>query len=253
MKKILIGKKIVSVLKTTSTNELAQSLIRNGKAEEGTVIVANHQSAGRGQRGKDWNSEKGKNLTLSIILKPDFLTPETLPNLNMMISIALADWLCSHLPKKWHKKIRIKWPNDIYFSDKKIAGILIENSWFGNKINYSIVGIGVNINQEKFPSELKNPVSLKQLIGKKLIPGDLVKGLLLLMDKRYGELKKARFSNTFSEYNNRLYRLMLKSWFLNENKKKKAAIKGVNPLGELVLELADGTIRSFKNQEIEML
>ena len=144
-------------IKTThSTNTLLKELIAKG--QEPKFIYAGYQTAGRGQTGNSWESEEGKNLLCSILLPPD----KNLHFLNIAVSVAVY----RTIRELGIRELAIKWPNDIYWQDKKIAGILVENAIIGNEVKYSIAGIGLNINQTEFRSDATKPVSLKKITGK---------------------------------------------------------------------------------------
>lgn len=149
------------VSRVNSTNSLAAELIRKGKLRYGEPLYTYCQTEGRGQRGNHWESEPGKNLLLSLVLAPDKLMAEEQFILSETVAVALKNVLA-----KYTHHVHIKWPNDIYVGDKKIAGILIENTLNGAYIKHSIIGIGVNINQKRFSDRVPNPISLKLLTGK---------------------------------------------------------------------------------------
>ena len=141
----MIGKNIIEIEETDSTNLYTSILLKSKKIPEGTVISAFRQNSGRGQGNNLWESEAGKNLTVSIVLYPYFLPIEEQSMLNKVISLGIYDMMTALTKGK--ANIKIKWPNDIYISDKKVSGILIENAIIGNKFIHSIVGVGININQ----------------------------------------------------------------------------------------------------------
>ena len=153
-----LGKKVVFLPECHSTNEEAQSLL-NDQLIEGTTIITTNQKKGKGQRGNVWESEPGQNATFSTILKPKFISPANQFLLHLISSLAIHDALFPILGKK----MKIKWPNDIYYNDFKICGVLIENTIRGNRIEYAIIGIGININQTNF--EHPNISSLKMRIS----------------------------------------------------------------------------------------
>lgn len=144
----------------TSTNAV---LAADTDAPHGTVIATRNQTAGRGQRGNTWEAEPGKNLTFSMLLRPDELPVNRQFELSMLVSLAIADAIDSQLPEGI--RTSIKWPNDIYVGMGKICGILIENKLEGAAIGRSIAGIGINVNQRLFRSDAPNPVSLIMLNG----------------------------------------------------------------------------------------
>ncbi len=161
------------IQKVDSTNTEIERLIKAGETvSDGFVLYTDNQTNGRGQQGNKWNTGKGENLAMSILVKDTFLPAEKQFVLNEWVAIAVVAAL-----QQYEKEIKVKWPNDIYYKDKKLCGILIENTLSisetaQTKIAYSIVGIGVNINQETFPKNLPNPISLMQIIGKKTDKSD---------------------------------------------------------------------------------
>lgn len=136
-------------------------------AVSGTVVAARCQTAGRGQRGNSWESEPGKNITFSMLVCTGWPARRQF-ELSMIVAIAITDSINNALANAGKKNLtaKVKWPNDIYVGDKKICGILIEHRLCGNALDRSILGIGININQEKFLSNAPNPVSLLQLTGR---------------------------------------------------------------------------------------
>jgi BirA family biotin operon repressor/biotin-[acetyl-CoA-carboxylase] ligase len=180
---LIIGSNIIFHKNIASTNTCAALLLKKEKPPEGTIIYTNFQSAGKGQKGNKWVSEDGKNLLLSIILFPDMIRPEKQFCISMAISLGICDFLKGLIPV-----CKIKWPNDIYAGDDKIAGILIENSIIGSYIESTVAGIGLNINQVNFPAFLPNPVSLKLITGKDHDPYKCLKELAAFLDRRYKQL-----------------------------------------------------------------
>ncbi|HHN48489.1 MAG TPA: biotin--[acetyl-CoA-carboxylase] ligase, partial [Bacteroidales bacterium] len=154
---------------TPSTNAYANMLIKKNKALNGMLITAVAQTAGKGQDKNFWESKPNENLTISIIVKPYNLMPARQFILNKITSLAIRDFVMMHLKDV---AVSIKWPNDVYADDQKIAGILISNTIEGQEITWSVIGIGVNINQTKFESPAPNPVSLKLLSGANYVLDD---------------------------------------------------------------------------------
>jgi len=140
---MIIGSDIIHYDSLSSTNSTAWLMVREKELPEGTVISANFQTAGKGQHGNRWESERGKNLLFSIILYPSSVSPDEQFLISMSISLGICDFL-----KHFLSDIKIKWPNDIYVNGGKIAGILIENSIIGQTIEYTVAGIGININRK---------------------------------------------------------------------------------------------------------
>lgn len=138
-------------------------LLREGAdTPHGTVLAAVEQTAGRGQRGNSWEAEPGKNLTFSMLLRPANIPAHRQFEMSMIVSLAITDVLAENLPKT---DVRIKWPNDIYAGDRKICGILIENSVVGDTVDRAVVGVGINVNQTEFLSDAPNPVSMANILG----------------------------------------------------------------------------------------
>ena len=152
---------IVNISSVGSTNSYAMELIGDGKLTEGDVYLTNNQINGKGLGDNLWESEPSSNITLSLVLQPKFVEPANQFILTQIVSLAIVDTINSYLISKNSKaELKIKWPNDIYIDNCKIAGILFQNYIMGNQISYSIAGIGININQLVFTSGAKNPVSL---------------------------------------------------------------------------------------------
>lgn len=188
------------VKRTNSTNTLLKELIANGqwpKAEN--YIYASYQTAGRGQTGNGWESEDGKNLLCSILIDISHWPLAISPfYLNVAVSVAVHRMLNQSVLCQ-RSGLTIKWPNDIYWQDKKIAGILIENAIVGNEVKYSIAGIGLNVNQTEWKNGAPNPVSMKQITGKDY-------DIDALMQRLYAEIQKALNEDVWDYYKAYLYR-----------------------------------------------
>lgn len=165
---------IIRLDNVDSTNTYLSGIASN--SPHGTCVLADRQSTGRGQRGNTWESEPGKNLTFSVLLRPDGLHASQQFRISQAVSLAITDTLDGFLPEGIEAKV--KWPNDIYVGNRKICGILIENTLCGAAIQHSIIGIGLNINQRDFLSDAPNPVSLYQLTRKDTCINDILEGIL---------------------------------------------------------------------------
>ena len=257
---MLVLKNIIKIDKTTSTNDYALELLRKHQLNEGTVIVANEQTAGRGQREGYWESEPGGNLTFSIVFFPGFLNAGNQFLLSKAVSVAIADFLSLHIDN-----VKVKWPNDIYVGDAKIGGMLIENSLRGQNIHYSVVGVGLNINQMEFKSNAPNPVSLKQLTGKTYNLNEVLQNLCKSIENAYLQLfyeyKKNR--ETGLKYLDKLYLNSMYRFNTEASYKSKqagdfdkifnATITGVDEYGRLKLKNRVGEELVFSFKEIEFL
>ena len=225
----------------TSTNAELDAM---PDAPAGTVVAAVSQTAGRGQRGASWEAEPGKNLTFSQLFRPSNIHAARQFELSMLISLAVADTIDRLIA---HKGLttKIKWPNDIYVGDSKIAGILIENKLNGSPIHRTIAGIGININQTIFLSDAPNPVSVAQLTGEETPLRPLLDDLAARLDKYVGDYD-GNASVLKENYMKRLYRGdgFQYPFARPDGTKFHASITGIDPDG--TLHLSDGGAYAFK-------
>ncbi len=242
----LISNNLISLDQVDSTNDYARMILRNNRVPEGTVILADEQLKGKGQPGNSWESEKGKNITMSIILYPKKLQLNKHFFLAMATSLSITSCL-----KDLEIETRIKWPNDIYHGQKKIAGILIENSIQQNTITESVIGIGININQIKFSSALSNPTSVRQITGRYTDITEICRILIYNLNRWLGKLYAGYLKEIRSKYMDNLLLLDQPAIFGINNSKRKATIIDVEDDGTLVLRMAGGSIQKFFFKEIE--
>ncbi len=245
---MIIGSKLLYIKNLPSTNSYAAGLLREKNLAEGTIIYTDFQSAGKGQMGNKWESEDGKNLLISIILYPIMTSPSDQFHISMTISLGICDFLDRHI-----SSCSIKWPNDIYVSNDKIAGILIENSILGDQIENSTVGIGLNINQERFLSDAPNPVSLKMITGKDFLLQTCLSELAHDIDTRYKQLIAGDHSKIKDEYTARLFRLNEWSLFNDKNGVYKGRISGVTDTGRLKIGNPEGKIMEYSFKEVDFI
>lgn len=243
---MIIGSRFIHCKKIESTNTFASSLIQSDSVTEGTIIYSDYQSAGRGQKGNRWVSEDGKNLLFSIVLYPGMVQPGDQFIISIFVSLGICDFLKTQIPD-----CKIKWPNDIYAGDDKIAGILIENSIISNAIVNSIAGIGLNINQEEFPEELPNPVSLKLMTGKEHDPYFCLKQMAYFLDLRYKQVISGSWDVLRNEYIASLYQLNRWRRFKSGTGIFDGRIVSVTDSGCLKIEEKTRNIREFAFKEIE--
>lgn len=226
---------IIRLEELDSTNNYMKSLVREQHIEEGSMTITDFQLGGRGQMGYGWYSERGKNLLFSLLIYPE----NVLANEQFIIS-RIASLAVKNTLDQFADDIRIKWPNDIFWKDKKIAGILIENDIQGKYITNSVIGIGININQEIFSEELPNPVSLKQITGSEqdrdYILDIFVREFFLV----YRDFQKGDIRVIEDEYMLDLYRVNDFYWFYDIDGRFQAKIKEVLPSGHLVLKTLEG-------------
>ena len=185
-----------------STNNYTATLI-NGNAAEGTVVITHEQTAGRGQRGNLWISEPGKNLTCTYLLRPKFLRISDQFILNKAIALAAAKAIQQFIPSN---DVHIKWPNDIFLQNKKVAGILVETSMQGGHIVSCLAGIGINVNQQQFQAESGNPISICEVLETELKLDDVLNALSENLEVLYLQLKAGKFENIDLSYNNLLWK-----------------------------------------------
>jgi BirA family transcriptional regulator, biotin operon repressor / biotin---[acetyl-CoA-carboxylase] ligase len=232
---LFIGKVVHNFEELPSTNAHALSLLSKSKPPEGTVISAYRQYDGRGQIGSKWESEAGQNITLSIVLYPDFLPVREQFQLNQAVALAVYDLAVSNIKEN----VFIKWPNDIYVGHKKIAGILIQNTVSGEKLTASVIGIGINVNQEHFITNPPNPSSFKLQTEKTFSVQSVSEELFYRLEKRYLSLKFGNSRRINEEYHEVLYRRNQFSHFTEPSGAGfEAIIRGVDKTGKLILEKA---------------
>lgn len=244
----ITNKNIICLKEVESTNNYANQLVLSKAAEHGTVVLAQHQKKGRGQQGNSWESEAGKNLLASFILFPQFLPAAKQFQLSKIISLALVDFL-----KTETNSVSIKWPNDIYIQNKKVAGILIENSVMGSYLSSSVVGVGLNLNQEKFVSDAPNPVSLKQVTEKDYDIETVAGRITEHLNKWYKTLENGSFGNIDSAYLNHLFRMNEWVVFAKDRTKFEARITGIGEYGQLILEDRNGNFSEYMFKEVEFV
>lgn len=230
---------------TTSTNDDA----RDERYVEGDIIWAEFQTAGRGQRGHLWHSTKGENLTFSAILEPTFLPIAEQFAVSEVVALSLVDMLADY-----GIEARIKWTNDIYVGDKKLVGILIEHSLSSTTLRRTIVGVGINVNQQEFDPSIPNPVSMAQLLGKELSTERVLHTFTKHLQRNYESLRGGGQAALHSRYNSLLYRL--DEWHhyaLPSGEKFLATIRGTKPSGALLLEDERGKMKDYLFKEVEFI
>jgi len=243
---LFIGQNLVKLSSVASTNNYLKDLVSNsGPLAEGSVIMADHQFAGKGQLQNVWESEAGKNLTISILLKPTFLGIDQQFELNKSVSLALLDVLSPLLGPE----VSIKWPNDILVADRKIAGILIENSVQGSRWKQAVVGIGLNVNQTQFSPNLTRATSIKNVLQTEYNLNSLLADLCMALERRYLQVRAQKFADLHRDYLQHLFKFGEQSRFRVGDEVIEAEISGVSPTGLLELYSSNGT-QNFGFKEI---
>jgi len=228
-----------------STNNYAMARVREGMAKHGMAFVAKEQTAGKGQRGKSWQMQPEQSIAMSVVLKTDKLRTDQQFYLSMLVALAANDFL-----KKYAgKETTIKWPNDLYWRDRKAGGILIETVFKGTAWKWAVVGIGININQTRFHKLLPNPVSLKQITTNEYDVIDLAAVLYDLVMKRIAGITLVPAEKTAKEYNKCLYKLNETVKLKKASAVFKTTVKNVSLQGQL--HTADAIERQFDFGEVE--
>jgi BirA family transcriptional regulator, biotin operon repressor / biotin---[acetyl-CoA-carboxylase] ligase len=243
---VYFGKNIIFLKTVDSTNNYSTELLKQGFVGEGTVIMAEEQTSGKGQRGNTWIAEPGKNLTCSIILSPSFLPLSDHFILTQTIALAVCDTLDHLTGETFH----VKWPNDIYFNTKKISGILIETLNNRSQIGHAIAGIGINVNQDN--GLLGTATSLKRISGKEFYLKDVMYTLSFFTEKRYLKLKSGKIDSIRKDYLDKL--LGYQTW-LNYKVKDElitGKIVGLSNTGLLQVEHKNGEIKAYDLKEISL-
>ena len=239
---------LIHIPETDSTNNYLSKLSDKETVPEFTVVQSDFQTAGKGQRGNSWETEKGKNLLFSVILYPTFLEARQQFILSQLVSLSIKEEL-----DQWTEDISIKWPNDIYWKDKKICGILIENDLTGTHIARSILGIGININQKTFISDAPNPISLKQITGQEYDTASILKAVMQRIKSYYSLLKQGDITPIIQRYQNALFRKNGIHSYCDAEGEFKAEIIGVEPDGHFLLQDENGKIRRYVFKEVQYL
>ena len=241
----------VSILKekeTDSTNNRLAQLCDRENIKEFTTLLVDKQTAGKGQRGNSWEAEPDKNLLFSFVIFPVFLEAKQQFLISQIVSLAIKEELDTYTTD-----ISIKWPNDIYWKDKKICGMLIENDLMGRNISQSIAGVGININQEVFHSSAPNPVSLFQITGKQYDIFNILEHIMLRIQIYYDLLQKNNTALITAQYERSLFRKEGIYRYKDVNGEFMANIVCVEPEGRLILEDETQTKRGYMFKEVEYL
>jgi BirA family transcriptional regulator, biotin operon repressor / biotin---[acetyl-CoA-carboxylase] ligase len=228
-----------------STNNYAMAKVRAGMAKHGMAIFAREQTAGKGQRGKSWQTQAQQNIALSLILNTDTLRTDQQFYLSMLVALGVNDFIKEYAGGE----TAIKWPNDLYWRDRKAGGILIETVFKGSTWQWAVVGIGININQTRFDKSLPNPVSLSQITGKTYDVILLAKELYGFVMKRVGAIATIKTDSVVQEYNDSLYKLNQTVKLKKANAIFKTTIRGVSVSGQL--HTADTMERQFDFGEVQ--
>jgi len=243
---LFTGQQLIWLPACPSTNSEAQQLLRENRASEGCTVITDDQFAGRGQRGNQWLAAPGENLTLSIVWLPTFLEASQQFLLSQAVALGIHDWASVLLQPS--DKLRLKWPNDLYFGAQKFGGVLIENSLSGSKIQSSVIGIGLNVNQRHFP--VPTATSLGALTGRYFQREALAARLLECLEKRYLQLRAGRVGELRRDYLAALYRYQEWHDYEVAGQRLRGQIVGVEPDGRLAVQIGE-EVQRFALQEIK--
>jgi len=242
-----IGQPLLEINTIASTNNYAMELVHKGLAQHGTAIFAHEQTKGKGQRGRQWHSAKDENIILSVVINTSGLQLSHQFLLSMSVALAAHDFFITYAGNE----SSVKWPNDLYWRDRKAGGILIETVVSGFNWQWAIAGIGININQTSFDEEVTNAVSLKQITGKHFDPLLLANELCNYLDKRYRQLLTSSPGAITEAYNEILYKRGEKVSLKKNNIIFECVVKGVNEYGNLITTSA--TEELFNVGEIQWI
>ena len=250
-----IGSPFIELQSVDSTNNYAREQIHAGLAHHGTAFFAHEQVAGKGQRGRAWTSEKGMNIAVSIVINPHPLEISQQFRLSACVAVAVQDFFQQYA----RDQVFIKWPNDLYWQDRKAGGILIESvigasvqgEAQGTAWKWAIAGIGININQTVFPQHLPNPVSLKQITGRDFNPAILARELCEKIQLQYTALQQAGFASLLQRYQQLLYKRNEIVRFKINNRSFEGLVKGISESGDLIV--LHGTEEHYRFGELEWL
>ncbi|WP_420577333.1 biotin--[acetyl-CoA-carboxylase] ligase [Ekhidna sp.] len=243
-KPLFLGKKVVFLPQCHSTNDELASLIKKSSEPEGLVLYTDNQTKGKGQRGNVWLSEPGKNVMMSVLLRPKFLDPQNQFYLNLITGLAIVDVLRGLVARD----ISLKWPNDVYVADRKIAGILIESNMRGSILEFSIVGVGLNVNQEGF--NLPNATSMFLETGKQFDLREIMEDFLLQFEKWYIKLKNGGHDSILNSYHQLLMWRGEERAFKANDEEFYGEIVGIDSHGRLAIN-HNGTLNYYGIKEVE--
>ncbi len=245
MPDIPIGHKLTILDSVDSSNNYAMALLKEQRAVHGEAWFALEQTAGKGQRGKQWLSQPASNIMVSIVLKTNGLAVSDLFYLSMAMAIGTRDWMAQHTGDE----TTIKWPNDLYWRDRKAGGILIENKWSGSEWQYAVVGIGINVNQVAFQEVGRKTVSLRQITGKTYDLMDELHQLFSHLEIRWQQLMAGEKAAIHTAYEENLFGKGQLCRFKRNNIVFESRVLGVQPSGELLTR--DHSDRIFRVGEVE--
>ncbi|MEO6289605.1 MAG: biotin--[acetyl-CoA-carboxylase] ligase [Ginsengibacter sp.] len=243
----VVSKNFIILEKVDSTNNYAMGIVRKGMGNNGDAVFAMEQTAGKGRRERTWKSLKGENIILTLIAEMQWLPVFSQFQLSLAVSLGCYDFVAKYV----EESIKIKWPNDIFINDRKAGGILIENVINGSLWQWSIIGIGLNVNQEDFEMHQLQAISFRQATGKTYDVPKLARELHKAVFQRISQLEGGDYGEMLEQYNSQLFAANKKVRLKRGSIVFETTIQGVSPSGELITK--DAMERSFTFDEIEWL
>ena len=242
---VFLGKEIINLTDCHSTNEVALSMVRSGLIHEGAFVIAYNQTKGKGQRGSQWESSPGLNLTFSMVLFPTFLSINDQFILNMAIAIGVKQGL-----NRYVNDLAVKWPNDFYYDGKKLGGMLLENRIKGQYLDHSIIGLGINVNQTDFKT--RGAISLKDITGTELDLNEVLSEILRHVEIWYRHLQTKSFKSIKETYQNMLY--LFDKWATyDDGEIFSGKITGVGNFGHLEMSKQNGEQIRYELKQIRLI
>ncbi len=248
----MIFSKIITLEEVDSTNKYLQELLQSRAIthNEYCAVRGIEQLAGRGQKGNSWYAVSGESLTVSILLPRPNVALSKQYNISKYTAVCLYEAIAKYLSEEQRQALKIKWPNDIYYKDRKLAGILIEHNLEGKEIASSILGIGLNLNQDSFPEDLPNPISLKQITNQ-IYDVALFFEQLLACFEEHRDLLKVEYQETLASlYERRLFWREGLHTFEDKDGSFRASISEVLSNGELLLMKLDGSYCNYDVKDV---
>lgn len=240
---------VLNLKSTASTNDFVRTLSKSLKPDNPYVVVrTDYQTNGRGQTGNSWESEDGKNLLFSVLYRPKNVKAKNMFCLSQAIALSIKEVLSLYI-----KDVTIKWPNDIYWHDKKIAGILIENELSGKFVDSCIMGVGINVNQKVFLSDAPNPVSMIQIINSEIPVTELLELIMIRLKSFVEQIERGEYLRIETNYSHSLYRGSGYYEYEDDNGRFVAKVHNIEPNGVLVLLDTDGKMREYQFKEVRFI
>ncbi len=247
-KTLFLGKNTIYLPSCHSTNDIATEIIQTKRVFDGTIVITSDQTAGRGQRGNTWEALPNQNITVSMILKPDFLNIAQQFRLNIAVSLGIYEFLCRYLSDG----LAIKWPNDIYVGNRKMGGVLIENTLSGSRIAYSVIGIGLNINQLSFSNDKAISLRLASQKSDDFDIEKLIEQLCECIEKYYLQLKNGHTEVQKKKYLERVFRFGEWHQYEQNGERFLGKIIDVAETGHLIMEVSE-EVKKFDFKEISFV